>query len=74
MPGGPDKSLPATSNALVIRHLVIYQAATDVVLGFIGRTIGYPPKDDLGPSAGVTSWAFSLHESKLFRVTDKNRL
>jgi hypothetical protein len=66
-----DKTLPATSNALVVRHLVIYQTTSDVVLGFIWWAIGHPPKDDPDPIAGVTGWALSLHESKLLRVTDK---
>jgi hypothetical protein len=65
------KSFPATSNALVVRHLVINQTASDVVLGFIRWAIGHPPKDDADPIAGVTVWALSLHETKLLRVTDK---
>ncbi len=66
-----DKTLPATSNALVVRHLVIFQTTSDVVLGFIWWAIGHPPKVDPDPIAGVTGWALSLHESKLLRVTDK---
>jgi hypothetical protein len=54
--------------------LVIYQTASDVVLGFIRWAIGHPPKDDPDPIAGVTGWALSLHEIKLLRVTDKNGL
>jgi hypothetical protein len=66
-----SKSFPATSNALVVRHLVIDQTASDVVLGFIRWAIGHPPKDDPDPFAGVAGWALSLHEIKLLRVTDK---
>ncbi len=66
-----DKSFPATGNALVVRHLVIYQTASDEVLGFIRWAIGHPPKDDPNPFAGVTGWALSLHGTKLLRVTDK---
>lgn len=66
-----DKSFPATGNALVVRHLVIYQTASDVVLGFIRWAVGHPPKDDPDPIAGVTGWALSLHEAKLQSVTDK---
>jgi hypothetical protein len=66
------KSFPTASNALVVRHLVIYETASDVVLGFIRWAIGHPPKDDPDPIAGVTGWALSLHESKLLRVTDKS--
>jgi hypothetical protein len=65
------KPFPATSNALVVRHLVIDQTASDVVLGFIRWAIGHPPDDDPDPIAGVTGWALSLHECKLLRVTDK---
>jgi hypothetical protein len=65
------KSFAAKSNALVVRHLVIDQAASDVVLGFIRWAIGHPPKDDPDPFAGVAGWALSLHETKLLRVTDK---
>ena len=68
-----DKPVPTTSNALVIRHLVINQTASDVVLGFIRWAIGHPPKDDPDPIAGVAGWALSLHETKLLRVTDKYR-
>jgi hypothetical protein len=64
------ESFPATSNALVVRHLVIYQTASDVVLGFIRWARGHPPDDDPDPIAGVTGWALSLHETKLLRVTD----
>jgi hypothetical protein len=67
----PYKSLPTTSNALVVRHLVIHQAATDVVLGFIGRTCWHPPDDDSDSIAGIAGWAFSLHGAKLLIVTDK---
>jgi hypothetical protein len=67
-----DKTFPATSNALVVRHLVIHQTASDVVLGFIRWAIGHPPKDDPDPIAGVTGWTLSLHETKLLRVTDKS--
>jgi hypothetical protein len=70
-PGSPLKSLPTTSNAIVVRYLVIYQTTSDVVLGFIWWTIGHPPKDDPDPIAGVTGWAFSLHKIKLLRLTDK---
>jgi hypothetical protein len=66
-----NKSFPATSNALVVRHLVIHQTASDVVLGFIRWACGHPPDDDPDPIAGVTGWALSLHETKLLRVTDK---
>ncbi len=66
-----NKPFPATSNALVVRHLVIDQTASDVVLGFIRWAIGHPPKDDPDPIAGVTGWTLSLHETKLLRVTDK---
>ena len=69
-----SKPFPATSNALVVRHLVIDQTASDVVLGFIRWAIGHPPKDDPDPIAGVTGWTLSLHETKLLRVTDKNGL
>ena len=62
---------PATGNALVVRHLIIYQTATDVVLGFIWWACGHPPEDDPDPIAGVTGWALSLHETKLLRVTDR---
>jgi hypothetical protein len=51
--------------------LVIHQAATDVVLGFIGRTCWHPPDDDSDAIAGVAGWAFSLHSAKLLAVTDK---
>ena len=68
---GTFKPLPATSNALVVGHLVIYQAASDVVLRFIRWACGHPPDDDSNPIAGVTGWALSLHEFKLLRVTDK---
>jgi hypothetical protein len=67
----PHKPFPATGNALVVRHLVIYQTPPDVVLGFIRWAIGHPPKDDPDPIAGVTGWALSLHVTKLLRVTDK---
>ena len=67
-----NKPFPATSNALVVRHLVIDQTASDVVLGFIRWAIGHPPKNDPDPIAGVTGWALSLHETKLLRVTDKS--
>ena len=69
----PYKPLPPTSNALVVRHLVIHQASTYVVLGFIWRAGGHPPNDDSDSSAGVAGWAFSLHGIKLLRVTDNNR-
>ena len=65
------KPFPATSNALVVRHLVIHQASADVVLGFIGRTGRHPPNDDSDSIAGVEGWALSLHSTKLLRVTDK---
>ena len=65
------KPFPTTSNALVVRHLVIHQASADVVLGFIWWACGHPPDDDPDPIAGVTGWALSLHETKLLRVTDK---
>ena len=65
------KPFPATSNALVVRHLVIYQASADVVLGFIGRAGRHPPNDDSDSIAGVAGWALSLHGTKLLRVTDK---
>lgn len=65
-------SFPATSNALVVRHLVIHQASADVVLGFIGRAGRHPPNDDPDSIAGVASWALSLHGTKLLRVTDKS--
>jgi hypothetical protein len=64
------KPFPTTSNALVVRHLVIHQTASDVVLGFIRWACGHPPDDDPDPIAGVTGWALSLHETKLLRVTD----
>ena len=64
------KPFPATSNALVVRHLVIYQASADVVLGFIGRAGRHPPNDDSDSIAGVAGWALSLHGTKLLRVTD----
>ena len=67
-----NKPFPTTSNALVVRHLVIYQTASDVVLGFIRWAIGHPPKDDPDPIAGVTGWTLSFHETKLLRVTDKS--
>jgi hypothetical protein len=66
----PDETFPTASNALVVRHLVIHQTATDVVLGFIRWACGHPPDDDPDPIAGVTCWALSLHEAKLLRVTD----
>ena len=66
-----NKPFQPTSNALVVRHLVIDQTASDVVLGFIRWTIGHPPKDDPDPVAGITGWALSLHGTKLLRVTDK---
>ena len=66
-----NKPFPTTSNALVVRHLVIHQTASDVVLGFIRWACGHPPDDDPDPIAGVTGWALSLHETKLLRVTDK---
>ena len=68
-----DKPLPTTSNALVVRHLVIHQASADVVLGFIGRTGRHPPNDYSDSIAGVAGWALSLHGTKLLRVTDKCR-
>ena len=68
---GTFEPFPATSNALVVRHLVIHQASADVVLGFIGRTGKHPPNDDSDAIAGVTDWALSLHGNKLHRVTDK---
>jgi hypothetical protein len=52
--------------------LVIHQTASDVVLGFIRWACGHPPDDDPDPIAGVTGWAFSLHETKLLRVTDNS--
>jgi hypothetical protein len=67
----PDETFPTTSNALVVRHLVIDQTASDVVLGFIRWACGHPPDDDPDPIAGVAGWALSLHETKLLRVTDK---
>ena len=63
---------PTTSNALVVRHLVIHQTASDVVLGFIRWACGHPPDDDPDLIAGVTGWALSLHGIKLLRVTDKS--
>ena len=66
-----SKSFPATSNALVVRHLVIQQASADVVLGFIGRTGRHPPNDDSDSIVGVAGWALSLHGTKLHKVTDK---
>jgi hypothetical protein len=68
---GAPKPFPVTSNALVVRHLVIHQASADVVLGFIGRTGRHPPNDDSDSIAGVAGWALSLHDTKLLRVTDK---
>ncbi len=68
---GALKPFPTTSNALVVRLLVIHQASADVVLGFIGRTGRHPPNDDPDSIAGVAGWAFSLHGPKLLRVTDK---
>ena len=65
-----NKPFPTASNAFVVRHLVIYQTASDVVLGFIRWACGHPPNDDSDPIAGVTGWALSLHEIKLLRVTD----
>jgi hypothetical protein len=65
------KPFPATSNALVVRHLVIDQTASDVVLGFIRWAIGHPPDDDPDSVAGIAGWALSLHKIKLLRVTDK---
>jgi hypothetical protein len=65
------KPFPATSNALVVRHLVIHQTASDVVLGFIRWAIGHPPDDDPDSVAGIAGWALSLHKIKLLRVTDK---
>jgi hypothetical protein len=41
-----SETFPATTSALVVRHLVIHQASADVVLGFIGRTVRHPPNDD----------------------------
>lgn len=70
---GTLKPFPTTSNALVVRHLVIHQASPDVVLGFIGRTGRHPPNDDSDSMAGVAGWALSLHGTKLLRVTDKIR-
>ena len=66
-----NKPFPTTIYALVVRHLVIDQTTSDVVLGFIRWTIGHPPKDDPDPITGVTGWALSLHGTKLLRVTDK---
>ena len=65
------RPFPTTSNALVVRHLVIHQASADVVLGFIGRTGRHPPNDDSDSIAGVAGWALSLHGTKLLRVSDK---
>ena len=67
----PPKPFPATSNALVVRHLVIHQASTDVVLGFIGRAGRHPPNDDSDSIAGIAGWALLLHGTKLLRVADK---
>jgi len=67
----PPESFPPTSNALVVRPLVIHQAATDVVLGLIGFACWHPPDDDSDSIAGVAGWAFSLHGAKLPKVTDK---
>ena len=68
----PHEPFPTTSNALVVRHLVIHQASADVVLGFIGRTGRHPPNDDSDSIAGVAGWALSLHALKLRCVTDKS--
>ena len=68
---GTLKPLPTTSNALVVRVLVIHETASDVVLGFIGWACGHPPENDSDAIARFTSWAFSLHDAKLLRVTDK---
>ena len=68
---GTFKPQPATSNALVVRHMVIHQASAYVVLGFIGRTGRHPPHDDSDSIAGVAGWALSLHGTKLLRVTDR---
>ena len=70
----PYKPLPPTSNALVVRHLVIHEASTYVVLGFIWRAGGHPPNDDSDSITGVAGWALSFHRAKLLRVTDKSRL
>jgi hypothetical protein len=67
---GSDKTFPATSNALVVMHLVIHQASADVVLGFIGRTGRHSPNDDSDSFAGVAGSALSLHGTKLLKVTD----
>ena len=69
---GTFEPFPTTSNALVVRHLVIHQASADVVLGFIGRTGRHPPNDDSDSIAGVAGWALSLHGTKLLWVTDKS--
>lgn len=66
------KPFPTTSNALVVRHLVIHKASANVVLGFIRRTGRHPPNDDSDSIAGVAGWALSLHDAKLLRVTDKS--
>jgi hypothetical protein len=68
---GTLKPFPATSDALVVRHLVIHQASANVVLGFIGRTGRHPPNDYSDAIAGVAGWALSLHDTKLLTVTDK---
>jgi hypothetical protein len=65
------KSFPATNNALVVRHLVIHQAATDVVLGFIRFACRHPPNDDSDSFTGVAGRAFPFHGDKLLKVTDK---
>jgi len=44
-----SETFPATTNALVVGHLVIYQTASDVVLGFIRWACGHPPDDDPDP-------------------------
>jgi hypothetical protein len=67
-----SEPFPPTSNALVVRHLVIHQTASDVVLGFIRWACGHPPDYDPDPIAGVTGWALSLHDIKLLSVTDKS--
>jgi hypothetical protein len=62
---GSSKPFPTTSNALVVRHLVIDQTASDVVLGFIRWACGHPPDDDPDSIAGVTGWVLSLIQSNI---------
>lgn len=67
-----NKTLPATRNALVVRHFIIDETAAYVVLGWIGFLYRHAPNDYSDAIAGIADWAFSLHVDKLLRVTDKS--